>query len=61
MLAWTPSTPPPPTEPQPGTEPWDDTKLDDLDYGDEPADPGEEEEEKESCKQPASFTLVQSV
>lgn len=61
MLAWTPSTSPPPTEPQPGTEPWDDTKLDDLDYGDEPADPGEEEEEEESCKQLASFAEPQSV
>jgi len=34
-------------EPQPGTEPWDDTRLEDLDYGDEQDDDEEEEEEEE--------------
>lgn len=49
MWAWTPKEPSPPIEPpqpQPGTEPWDDTRQDDLDYGDEPAEEEEEEEDE---------------
>lgn len=44
MWAWTPKEPPP-TEPQPGTEPWDDTRQEDLDYGDDDSEEETEEEE----------------
>lgn len=48
MLGWTPKESPPPTEPpKPGTEPWDDTRQDDLDYGDDDDDDSEEETEEE--------------
>lgn len=47
MWAWTPSAPPPTNPPQPGTEPWDDTRQEDLDYGDEPTDDEEEETEED--------------
>lgn len=46
MLAWTPQEQPPPTDPQPGTEPWDETRQEDLDYGDDDDEDSEEETEE---------------